>query len=1038
MSVCEEDEELQSWGWTDLSSYSSGLLDSEKEQHIESFLQTGIMSRRSLRLDDSLLDRSLPHASASFSVGGAGWRSNRSLKSRRSQQLSSSCSESLLHTPRKQTGHSFLNSSLHSVASDASLLSSMLDESSIQETTLLDTLWGLDQDMDPKESTVVLADRTLIASDSCCPKHQLHTLSKVYCKDCDKLDRKYPSLSPPSSSSSMQPPGPDTSIIYSRKSRTGVLVSVWDRSAACVFSLLSLLYHHLMLCKHRDLTDVLQLCVDSSVLCVRRAAACCVCVLTHTWQACRGRALKLSQVVTQTDSRHRGRSSHCRVMSLKESTTSDKEETHPNGSLCDDCKEKQRSEKTDSVSSSSSSGSSVTLCLSGRMWSAAAFTVSSLYQLTLRAASLLWTLTANICAASVSAGRSAGNSAVSVCTWLSGRWRKMITSFPLNRQVFVFIVPLFLKTGQFPLRLLLLLLPLLLLFSVCWFAPAGLWWSLFPGVNVTEWRAVLPDAPVLSSIYSSMSPQSRPAEGAVEEPLYSRPTDAERGEEVLSRPDSHEDPAALEESVRFVCLEQSLTTLWELVEAGGRREEQRHREVMRLYTELQQLVPARSDGDERWLSDLMETQLEQLRTRVEEERRSREQTRQQDLLQQQSESTRLDELERQLHTLAERTQEVQSRQEVATTGSPFPQTFPAAVRPPPLRCCVFVSSSPGVGVDRHSHDALLAEVARLEASLEDVRRDVESLSACDGCREIDRIQQTVSAQVSSQVREEVRSLVYGNGLALRGGASADLPESLLQWLSQQYVSGADLQGALASLELSILQNISLQLERRGSDDTLRETVLNAAGAAVTEEDVNVIVTNALRLFSQDRTGLADYALESGGGSILSTRCSQTYETKAALLSLFGVPLWYFSQSPRVVIQPDVHPGNCWAFRGFVGFLVIRLSMGVVPTAFSLEHIPKALAPSGTLRSAPRDFSVYGLDDEVQERGKLLGTYTYDEDGESLQSFPVSEENEQAFQIIEVQVLSNWGHEEYTCLYRFRVHGTPPQTSDGDAAGSQSQ
>ena len=39
-----------------------------------------------------------------------------------------------------------------------------------------------------------------------------------------------------------------------------------------------------------------------------------------------------------------------------------------------------------------------------------------------------------------------------------------------------------------------------------------------------------------------------------------------------------------------------------------------------------------------------------------------------------------------------------------------------------------------------------------------------------------------------------------------------------------------------------------------------------------------------------------------GGSILSTRCSETYETKTALMSLFGLPLWYFYQSPRVVIQ----------------------------------------------------------------------------------------------------------------------------------------
>lgn len=32
--------------------------------------------------------------------------------------------------------------------------------------------------------------------------------------------------------------------------------------------------------------------------------------------------------------------------------------------------------------------------------------------------------------------------------------------------------------------------------------------------------------------------------------------------------------------------------------------------------------------------------------------------------------------------------------------------------------------------------------------------------------------------------------------------------------------------------------------------------------------------------------------------------------------------------------------------------------------------------------------VQGLDDEYQEEGKLLGHYTYQENGESLQSFPV--------------------------------------------------
>lgn len=59
------------------------------------------------------------------------------LRSRSSKQLSLSCSDPLLlNSPRK------LSSSLHSEASDASLLSSLLDESCVQENTLLDSCWG--------------------------------------------------------------------------------------------------------------------------------------------------------------------------------------------------------------------------------------------------------------------------------------------------------------------------------------------------------------------------------------------------------------------------------------------------------------------------------------------------------------------------------------------------------------------------------------------------------------------------------------------------------------------------------------------------------------------------------------------------------------------------------------------------------------------------------------------------------------------------------------------------------------------------------
>ncbi|XP_029933316.1 SUN domain-containing protein 1 isoform X3 [Myripristis murdjan] len=871
----------------DSSSYSPAALDIEREQRTVPALQSPVMSRRSLRLhtaapfgDESLLDRSLPSSSASFSAGASGSQLARSVKShRRSQLRSVSCSQSLLLSSQRQTSPPLHNSSLHSVASDASLLSSMLDESSVQDRTLVDSFWGLDQDVDPTESTLIAepsavpTNSTLIGQeDDLCSSHaaqgQNCTVNGFYCKDCDPhhTRKEAPSACYPS------PRYTSSSSRYTSSSL-----------AACPAGL--------------------------------------------------GAGDSGPSTIYCRDKSRKSRTAHsryCRVMNLKESGAS----------------------KTQ-------------LNLNGSLWDA----VGDAFR------------------------------------WLGRRWHHVFGSVSLHRG----FVTRFLSG-------LLLLLPLLLLLSLCWWGPATLL-SVLPAINMTEWRAALPlpHLPILSSLTSSQSEpeESRELQTHVEPPFPPLL--------VETAPRVEEEAGA--DSTRLLQLERRLAGLWERVEAGGRQAEQRHDKLLQMYQDLQQhlaLPQSPGGGTEAWLSDLLDHRLTGLREQLDRQRLQWQQTQDQYLAQQQSQASRLAELELLLQTLAAKTEEVQRRQEATTAAAASPTTLPAPV---------------SAGVDRESHDALLAEVVRLETALGNVRQDLQGLMGCrDRCERLDGVQKAISARVSAQVREEIRALFYGNQLTTGTEASGDpaaIPDSLLRWLSERYVSAADLQASLASLELSILQNISLQLqqsaERTACEETVRQSVLHAAqdaGAAVTEQDVHQIVQNALRLFSEDQTGMADYALESGGGSVLSTRCSETYETKTALMSLFGVPLWYFSQSPRVVIQPDVHPGNCWAFRGFKGYLVIRLSMKIVPTAFTLEHIPRALAPSGTLRSAPRDFTIYGLDDENQENGKLLGSYTYQEHGEPLQTFPVSEENSSAFQIIEVQVLSNWGHEVYTCMYRLRVHGRP--------------
>ena len=66
--------------------------------------------------------------------------------------------------------------------------------------------------------------------------------------------------------------------------------------------------------------------------------------------------------------------------------------------------------------------------------------------------------------------------------------------------------------------------------------------------------------------------------------------------------------------------------------------------------------------------------------------------------------------------------------------------------------------------------------------------------------------------------------------------------------------------------------------------------------------------------SADRLGLADYALETAGGHIVSTRCSETYEYRTAQFRIFGIPLYFNSNTPRSILQPSVMPGECWAFK----------------------------------------------------------------------------------------------------------------------------
>ncbi|XP_077939935.1 SUN domain-containing protein 1 isoform X10 [Gasterosteus aculeatus] len=718
-------------------------------------------------------------------------------------------------------------------------------------------------------------------------------------------------------------------------------------------------------------------------------------------------------------------SSFCGSMNVKDLRTEDASHLKLNGSLCDDCKGKQHSETHTVLLTHSSRCRRL---LAG-LWSAVAYTGHFLFQpghcvakagqalgsgvgrVVQRLLSLCWMLLA------------APVKAVRGLVWfLATGWYQLVSLMSLLNVFFL--------TRCLPKlwRLLLLLLLLFLLLALWLWGPStAVLLAYLPAINLTEWRPASP-----FTLLSNLVPVPAPYPASV--PAAETPVEVTPASPVSQAPPSL--PPVVVSSVdleRLERVERQLTLLWEQVQQGDQRQQQRHGDVLGLYSSLRETLHTQTDRESLglWVSTLLEQRLGVLRGELELENADRAQSAEQQKQQQAGQATRLADLELQLNALAAMTEEVQQKQQHQQQHEHKKQEREREI----------TSAAPtvpvSVGVKQEDHDALLVEVQRLELELAGIRQDLQGVVGCKGkCEQLDTLQETisaqVSAQVSSQVRKELQALFFGSG------EPGVVPESLILWLSQRYVTTPDLHASLSSMELSILRNVSQQLELNraqtlGEAESQAQTIVKtvtgtvqhaAAAEGLTEEQVKLIVQNALRLYSQDRTGLVDYALESGGGSILSTRCSETYETKTALMSLFGLPLWYFSQSPRVVIQPDVYPGNCWAFKGSQGYLVIRLSLRILPTSFCMEHIPRAMSPTGNITSAPRDFTVLGLDDEYQEEGKLLGHYTYEEDGESLQSFPVMEQNDRAFQIIEVRVLSNWGHPEYTCMYRFRVHGEP--------------
>ncbi|KAF9066821.1 hypothetical protein BDP27DRAFT_1365321 [Rhodocollybia butyracea] len=252
------------------------------------------------------------------------------------------------------------------------------------------------------------------------------------------------------------------------------------------------------------------------------------------------------------------------------------------------------------------------------------------------------------------------------------------------------------------------------------------------------------------------------------------------------------------------------------------------------------------------------------------------------------------------------------------------------------------------------------------------------------------------------------------------------------------------------------------------------TIKSSDGTDITSL-ITHLVDDSVSLYSKDMLARPDYALHSGGAHIIPHLTSDTYELRPTSFGgqVFGMITgvgYAVGRSPVSVLHPDNSNGLCWPFKGQEGQVGVALAVPTYVEDITIDHVPREVAYD--IRTAPRQMEVWGMVEgkenvvkvrewlkakearrqEVKERRERGEVVLEDEDEEApypstlpknpmyiriasfayniydakhVQTFPVFPEIRELgvdFGIVVLRVRSNWGMDDYTCVYRMRVHG----------------
>ncbi|KAF3932320.1 hypothetical protein ABW19_dt0208280 [Dactylella cylindrospora] len=302
-------------------------------------------------------------------------------------------------------------------------------------------------------------------------------------------------------------------------------------------------------------------------------------------------------------------------------------------------------------------------------------------------------------------------------------------------------------------------------------------------------------------------------------------------------------------------------------------------------------------------------------------------------------------------------------------------------------------------------------------------------------------------------REDMIKVIRDELDSVRGIAERDNKELLKELISEaEGIAKSVVSNAATSISAAALAVAS-------------NYVRNHKGSSVSQYG-DALIQAALHQYSAAILQKPDYALLARGTLIDPRLTSSTFDPYGDP-GVFGVLSTFLRPGPNEpahVLTESTNVGDCWSFPQSSGQVSMLLAEEIFPTHVTVDHVPRGI--SGDDRSAPREMEFWVRIEDLRGReqvGKAASVALGDvADGPSTRQYVAngyvrvasfiydtkSQYPTQTFELpveleklglpvrsVSFRVLSNWGNEEYTSIYRLRVHGNPAGGNSGTMPSS---